>query len=437
VEFLLFLLVNFILFVRPSEMIPELEEVPIYNILILATLAAAAPRVIEHLRPDRLSRQPITICVLGLLPAIILSHLATFDVWRARMNAWEFSKVVIYYLILISVVNSTARLRTFLYSIALFAAFNSAIAILQFYEFINVPALEMVQHAEVGEDGELNITDRLRATGIFNDPNDLSTIAVVGIVICIFGLSDRALGLFRVAWLIPFALLIATIALTKSRGGLLAFVAAAGTLSYLRLGLWKTVLLAALFVPVLGATFGGRQTNFGDAFSKGTGNERIEYWSQGIVLLKSAPVFGIGHGRFQDEVRHVAHNAFVHSFVELGVFGGTFFIGAFWFAGLSLLKLGSRMRGEYQSLVDPALRRMQPYFLSILAGYGVSLLSLSRSYVVPTYLVLGVVNAYCLESRRQGLPTIVRLDGRRGVELLFVSLASLVGIYLFIKFSIR
>ena len=31
----------------------------------------------------------------------------------------------------------------------------------------------------------------------------------------------------------------------------------------------------------------------------------------------------------------VAHNSFVHAFVELGLFGGTFFFGCFFFTALS------------------------------------------------------------------------------------------------------
>ena len=29
---------------------------------------------------------------------------------------------------------------------------------------------------------------------------------------------------------------------------------------------------------------------------------------------------------------HVAHNSFIHSYAEMGLIGGTLFLGAFWFA---------------------------------------------------------------------------------------------------------
>src|SRR5262245_19136443 len=122
------------------------------------------------------------------------------------------------------------RLRIFLYSIAVFATILSAIAVLQYFGYIELPSLTVLQ--ERGEidpsTGEAILIPRLRATGIFNDPNDLSMIAVLAMVICTMGLFDRRLGLIRAGWLAPMAMLLVTLMLTKSRGGLLSFCAAAG-----------------------------------------------------------------------------------------------------------------------------------------------------------------------------------------------------------------
>jgi hypothetical protein len=104
------------------------------------------------------------------------------------------------------------------------------------------------------------LTDvRLRALGIFNDPNDLSMIAVVGIVISLFGFSDNKLGMMRIAWIAPFAVFFLAFVLTQSRGGLLALVAALGILSYSRLGVKKTIAAAVVVLPALFATLGSRQ----------------------------------------------------------------------------------------------------------------------------------------------------------------------------------
>jgi hypothetical protein len=438
VPFFLFLLVTLTLFLRPGELVPDLASAPLYNYLILATLAAGAPRVIEQLRPVNLARQPVTACVLGLVPAVVLSHVVRMDMYPARVYAWEFSKVVIYYLLLISVVNSMQRLRVFLYAIAVFATVLSAIAVLQYFGYIDVPSLTVLQ--ELGEidpsTGEPIQIPRLRATGIFNDPNDLSMIAVLAMIICTLGLFDRQMGLIRAGWLVPMAVLFVTLVLTKSRGGLLAFCAAAGTLSYFRFGRWKTAAAACLMLPLI-AVVGGRQSDLAAGLSGGTGASRVELWSAGLVAIRRSPLFGIGYERYAEEAGQVAHNSFVHSFVELGLYGGALFLGAFWFSGFSLWKLGGEFRAPLGRFTDSGFRRLQPYLLSIVVGSAVSQLSLSRCYVIPTYLVFGAANAYCLESRRQGLAPAIVLTWRRIAQLMGLSVAYLAAIYLFIRLGFR
>jgi hypothetical protein len=121
----------------------------------------------------------------------------------------------------------------------------------------------------------------------------------------------------------------------------------------------------------------------------------------------------------------------------LGLYGGALFLGAFWFSGLSLWKVGRELRAPLGMFTDSAFRRLQPYLLSIVVGSAVSQLSLSRCYVVPTYLVFGAANAYFLESRRQGLAPCVTLTSRRIGELAVLSVGFLAAIYLFIRLGFR
>ena len=437
-DFILFLLVNLTLFVRPGEIIPGLEGLPIYNYLILATLASALPQVAEHLRPERLAREPITACVLAMIPAVVLSHVIHFDLWSARMGAFTFTKSVVYYLVLISVVNSTERLRVFLYAIALFAALNSTFAILHYYGIVTIESITVTEERMIDpETDEPYVVPRLCATGIFGDPNDLSMITVAGVVICALAMDDKRMGFFRIAWIIPLALFFATLVLTKSRGGMLAFAAAAMLLSYLRFGMWKTAVAAALLLPVLALGVGGRQTDLSGSFQGGTGQARMELWADGLVELKSSPLFGIGFNSYGDHVGLVAHNSFIHAFVELGLVGGGLFLGAFWFAALSFWKVGRRIESEYRFTTNLTFQRLHPFLVTMLCGYSVSMFSLSRAYVEPTYLALGVANAYFLEAGRMGVPTPVRVNPRRMGELAAVSIGFLLFIYLFIKINIR
>src|SRR5438128_2107382 len=88
--FILFLLVNTALFMRPTEMFPEFFYPQTYLVLILACFAVSVPCVMKQLSPSSLVAQPISICVVGLTVAIMLSHLTRFALEDAFFCGWEF-----------------------------------------------------------------------------------------------------------------------------------------------------------------------------------------------------------------------------------------------------------------------------------------------------------------------------------------------------------
>src|SRR5205085_1542342 len=80
---------------------------------------------------------------------------------------------------------------------------------------------------------------------------------------------------------------------------------------------------------------------------------------------REAPLFGIGYREYSEQVGQVAHNSFVHCYTELGFFGGTAFLGAFFCTLLALFRLG----GQRVPTADPALARLRPYVLTLVLGY--------------------------------------------------------------------
>jgi O-antigen ligase len=206
---------------------------------------------------------------------------------------------------------------------------------------------------------------RLKYTGIFSDPNDLSMIAVIGSIICCFGFTERRSAIARTLLLLLIPLFVTTLILTKSRGGLLALIAGLGALSAQRIGFRKSLLAGIVLVPVGLALIGGRQADLGTAISGGTGKSRTELWSEGLQLFRQAPLFGIGKGEYDEEVGQVAHNSFLHCFTELGLFGGAFFLGAFWFALWGLFAAGAKGGLHYHFTRDESLRKMQAPLLAM------------------------------------------------------------------------
>ena len=430
--FLLFILLNATLFIRPAEIVSGLEGAPIYQCIILCCLAVAFPRVFELFSREAVVSRPINVCVVCVWVAVVVSHLARLNTFDARETGFEFGKVILYFLLVVALVDTPARLRELLLWLAAFITILAAIAVLHYHGHIEIPSLTILEEREWNsETHEFEITPRLRSTGIFNDPNDLSLILGVGILISLYFAGEKSRGPVRFIWLAPVVLFGYTLVLTKSRGGLLGIGTGLLILSYARYGWRKTAAVAMLAVPLLLAA-GGRQTNF-NIDKTDTGQQRVQFWAEGVLLFKQSPLFGIGAAQFVEEVRHVAHNSFVQAYVELGFLGGTVFVGGYYCAVQGL----RRLRFIPAGYVDPELARMRPYLMAMILGYVVGMLSLSVNYVQPTYLPLALASIYIrLNEEETGIQTL-RLDGRLVKRLVLVSILCVVTMYISIRLMSR
>jgi O-antigen ligase len=405
--------------------------VPIYNVLILSCLLISLPAVTDQLKPSTLAANPITVCVVGLLVAVVVSHLARSSIHDARTTGLEFGKAVLYYLLVVGLIDSPSRLRKLLMCQVAFTTVLTSLALLQYHGIADVvPATVMAQDRDLDEEtGEMVVSPRLRSTGIYNDPNDLSLILTFAVLCSIYFLGDRSIGSARVLLTGPMALFIYSITLTQSRGGFMALLAGLTLLLGLRLGWRKTIPLLVLLLPFIAVLFSGRQT----AISTGveTAQERIQLWRDGFMYFRQSPVFGMGQGQFVEETGLVAHNSFFHCFIELGFFGGVPFIGGFFCAIWFLVRAGRWWERD----LPPDLQAVRPYLAAIVGSYAVGMLTLSRSYVAPTYLILGLASAFLrIASRAQQTQAPSLTLGLVG-RMAAVGTAFLVATYVFVRIS--
>jgi hypothetical protein len=432
VAFFLFILVTATLFIRPSEVIPALAEVPVYYLTILPCIVVALPSLLGQLTGRSLSRQPITVCVVGMVAATALSHIARFNIYYLTIVMQEFPKVVLYYLLLVSLVNTEARLRRFLVWVVILTVVSSSLALLHYHGIVYIPACEAVEDGE--EDpvtGELIFISRLCSSGIFHDPNDLCLILVTAMAICLYLMTDTRRGPFRVVWLAPLLLFGYALTLTYSRGGFLALLASTLILFYARFGWKRTIPLAMVVLPAMFVLFGGRQTDLSPGGD--TAQERIQVWTEGLALFRRAPLFGIGESRFVEEIHKAAHNSYVHAYTEMGFFGGTVFLSIFYLS----LWLPYRLDAERLRAAAPELRRMRPYLMAVVAGYSIGIFSLSRNYVVPTYLYPGLISVYTRLACPEPFPPVARFDFRLIRRLTLVSVGVITFLHVYVRLMAR
>lgn len=425
----LFVIVNATLFIRPSEVVPALLGWEIYQYLIILTLVVSFPAILAQLQAKSLEVRPITVCVIGLLPAMILSHLAHARSFEALEAAKDFIKTLLYYLLFVGLVLTPGRLRNFLWWLGIFAAASTFLALLQYHEVIRLPTVKVTRDA-AGVDaktGEEVLITRLTGTGIFHDPNDFCILLVVSLILALYWLSDRASGTGRLLWLIPLGMFLYGLSLTASRGGLLAALAGVGSFTAARVG-WRRAALAILcLLPVVLVLFAGRQTDFSAA--SGTGQDRLQLWREGVIMFKEAPLFGVGRDKYGEGAGQVAHNSYLHALTELGLLGGMLYLGAFAVALWSLVRL---VRGHYY-ILDPQMRRLLPYLTGMMAGYAAGMMTLTLCYILPTYTMLGLASAYGSMTRTTPPAPAIRFDARLVLKLAGLAVLALAGFYVIVR----
>jgi O-antigen ligase len=389
--FFLFILVNAALFVRPGEISPNLAELPIYLVLIVCCLAFSFLAVIKQFLPDYLATRPTTVCALGMCVAVILSHVSRAALYEAKEGTIEMIKAVLFYLLVVGLVTSWSRLKSFSSWLVIYVFVMTSLVLLQFQGVIDVESFRPLTDKTFSEtEGDYTYSYRLQGLGLFNDPNDFCLILSVAIFICLYRMGNRKAAILRIVWLVPLALFGYALILTKSRGGMLNILAGFAVLFYFRFGWRKTIPLVAMLM-VGYVAIGGRAAEIDVGVEGGTGQQRIQYWSEALEFFFQSPLFGIGHDQFREQVNHVTHNSFLQAFAEMGMFGGVLFLGLFCCPFWMVRQVG----GVNIRIPDAEVRRFRPFLLAMITSYAVGLATLSRNYVVPTYLVPGLATAYC------------------------------------------
>lgn len=429
VSFVLFLALNAALFLRPSELLPACEQIPFYEILILACSLASIRRIFAQLTIASLIRTPITVCILCLLPVAALSHLTHFSVWEARIATSAQCKLIIYYFLVVAHLSSATRIQCFLGCLATFATTLCILSLLNYHEMATIPALapyvEQQQDILDPETGEPVLLARLSGVGIFNNPNDMARLIVMGLVISTGFALRRGFHPLQLLWLAPITVLSVGLLRTYSRGGFLGFLSGLAVLLLFRFHYRKGLVVALITIPLALLAFKGRITNI--TTSGGTGQGRIQLWAEGITYFSQRPVFGIGMDEFSRRLGYAPHNSFFQYYVELGFLGGTAFLGSFFIASRGVSEAGKLLSSR------SSLRGLRPGLCALLGAYAAGLLTCNRAYGGPTYTVLGTASAFLILVERESSNFRLQCTRQLVFRLVRISILFLLVLYLYVQ----
>jgi putative inorganic carbon (hco3(-)) transporter len=229
----------------------------------------------------------------------------------------------------------------------------------------------------------VGVTNRTRWVGIFDGPGVYCVMFTVALPFALQYIAPtygRWKRLLAVTVLLPlFGYAVFT---TGSRGGFLTAIAIAGfwVMSRYEISI-KRVILAAVFVTVgmmVGPSYLTSTTD-----SNKSAQHRVDMWYEGIEMVQSHPLAGIGRGNFGAYTgRLIAHN----SGIEL--MGETGFVGLFaWFG---VIYLGFRnLADRVRETTDAPERELLMALGLCLIGYLVSSLFVTLEYET-LYFVLGM-----------------------------------------------
>jgi hypothetical protein len=267
---------------------------------------------------------------------------------------------------------------------------------------------------------------RLKGLGEIADPNDFGQLTVCVIpLMFLFWRSKKVLP--NIAFVIlPVCLLLFGVFLTHSRGALLALTAVAVVAARRRIGTVPALLVAGgLFVAAMALHFtGGRE------ISAQSGADRTMLWGEGLQILKTHPLFGVGFGNMADftEEHLTAHNSLVVCAAELGLFG-LYFWSLFLVPTVrnALVTASPRKVSDGEPIVaeeglfpqatrkveavDQAeVNRLGRLLVLSLTGFLVAAWFLSRAFVMTLYLLGGMAEvAYEMALRRGMIAPRLRL----------------------------
>jgi O-antigen ligase len=369
------------IYIRPAEIVPAWTGTPILDWLAIGAAVAAVGSL--ALEPRKFWDWPQDKMLLLYYFALIVSNPLNGWLGGGFLGLSAFFPTVFCYFLIRLGVRTPAQVGRFTAVFVMLNVLLAANGLLQVFTGQGFGAVEAMET----RDGA-----RILGTGIFNDPNDLGmtlVMAVPFVLTTAFGSRSRFFA--RMSGLLALLLLVAACYYTNSRGTILGLGAVVAARMFRRFGITTATILASVALTAL-LTLGPSRMSMISA-EEASAQGRIQAWSEGLQMFKSAPVSGVGFRRFSEYHELAAHNSFIHVLAELGFVGALAFVGMFYwlFVGLGRAPAG-----------DPPRARTTRDLSDSTVGLLTCICFLSRQYVVVPFipLALGAGLGSATEDRR-------------------------------------
>ncbi|HKD03150.1 MAG TPA: O-antigen ligase family protein [Terriglobales bacterium] len=411
VAYLAMAVFTFLYYMRPQDVIPGLEVVPLEKIGGAIALLA----LIFGARPKDRHGLPLELKVLLALEAQMILSIP-FAYWRGgAFDAvfTKFSKGIIVALLIGLIISKLYEIRRLLYIQAASVAF--------------VAAASVAAHRTFG--GRLWGIQK----GILENPNDLAIAVAINFPLCVAFMFGARSGFRKALWAIGLVFMMYCVLLTYSRSGTIALVITVliclweygvrqkRTLLLLGAGLFGVVALAVAlmtphFIPRMMSLTRGNIEGSGD---HGSLEARETLLKQSISVALHHPLFGVGPGNFPvvtGEWR-VAHNSYTELAAEAG-FPALFLFLLLLFTSFRKV---NRIRKLPGYAADENIRLWTSALWASLAAYAIGSMFASTEYNLFPYFMVGYVCALYRIASKPFETEVPATQGGRKAQVTFTN----------------
>ena len=405
VAYLAMAVFTFLYYMRPQDVIPGLETLPLEKIgggiAFLALLFGARPKDGHGL--------PLELKVLLALEAQMILSIP-FAYWRGgAFDAvfTKFSKGIIVALLIGLIISKLYEIRKLLY--------------IQAASVAGVAAASVLYHKTYG--GRLYGIQK----GILENPNDLAIAVAINFPLCVAFMFGAKGGFRKALWAIGLVFMMYCVLITYSRSGMIALVITCviclweygvkqkRTLLLFGAGAFGVMALAVAlmtphFIPRMLSLVQGNISGSGDL---GSLEARETLLKQSISMAFHHPLFGVGPGNFPvvtGEWR-VAHNSYTELAAEAG-FPALFLFVAMLYTSFRKV---NKIRDLPGYAADENIRLWTSALWASLAAYAIGSMFASTEYNLFPYFMVGYVCAlYRIASKPAEAPAPKTNGGRYG-----------------------
>ncbi len=230
---------------------------------------------------------------------------------------------------------------------------------------------------------------RIRYRGLLQDPNELALATSVALAFAFLFAARRPSRTRRMLLVLATTVVAVCVVMTKSRGGQLAFIAVVGISLARRLGRERLVRLAIASAPVVLVmmTLGGRSGAEADESAE----LRILAWREGLRMFAEHPLLGVGQDHFTLYHGYTAHNSYVLTAAELGL------IGFVLWSAMLYLAIKIPLSGVRRYAGRPGAEVARDWGIALLASMAAMLIGiffLSMSYHALLWIYMALASAY-------------------------------------------